>query len=170
MSNILDTIPLGEEVEIRGPTGEIQYHGSSTFTISSKIYHFPRINLILGGSGITPGFALLSHSLNTPNDTTQFRVIDANKTQNDILLHDELDGLEKKSKGRLKVTHVLSHPEEGWEGRRGHVDAGVLREGLFGPGEGTGVFLCGPPGLIQKAVLPGLREWGFREDESVFGF
>ena len=33
MSNILDCIPIGEEIEIRGPTGEISYHGNGKFII-----------------------------------------------------------------------------------------------------------------------------------------
>jgi nitrate reductase (NAD(P)H) len=104
------------------------------------------------------------------DDKTEIRVVDANKSEGDILLKDALDGFERESEGRLKVTHILSHPEEGWEGRKGHVDAGLIREELFEPGKETGVFLCGPPGMIQKVALPALREWGFREGEDVFGF
>lgn len=170
MSNILDCMPLGEEIEIRGPTGEIEYTGHGRFVISGKEYNFPRVNLVLGGSGITPGYALLARAILDKDDETQIRVVDANKSEGDILLKDALDGFERGSEGRLKVTHILSHPGEEWEGRKGHVDAGLIKEALFGPGEGTGVFLCGPPGMVQKAALPALREWGFREGEDVFGF
>ncbi|KAF2827904.1 hypothetical protein CC86DRAFT_465721 [Ophiobolus disseminans] len=170
MSNILDCMPLGEEIEIRGPTGEIVYNGDGSFTISGKEYTFTKINLILGGSGITPGYSLIARALLSPNDKTQLRVVDANKTEKDILLRGELDGFEKEGKGRLRVTHVLSHPSEKWEGRKGHVDADLLKDCLFEPAEGTGVFLCGPPGMVQKAALPALRDWGFRDGGNVFGF
>lgn len=170
MSNILDCMPLGEEIEIRGPTGEIEYKGHGCFVISGKEYRFSRVNLVLGGSGITPGYALLARAMMDKDDKTEIRVVDANKSEGDILLKDALGGFERESEGRLKVTHILSHPEEGWEGRKGHVDAGLIREVLFGPGKETGVFLCGPPGMIQKVALPALREWGFREGEDVFGF
>ncbi|KAF2124682.1 hypothetical protein P153DRAFT_301773 [Dothidotthia symphoricarpi CBS 119687] len=170
MSNILDCMPIGEEIEIRGPTGEIVYNGNGSFTISSKEYTFNRINLVLGGSGITPGYSLIARALLSSGDETQIRVVDANKTESDILLKEELDKFEKESGGRLKVTHVLSHAGEGWKGKKGHVDAEMLKECLFEPGEGTGVFLCGPPGMIQKAALPALSDWGFKEDEDVFGF
>lgn len=170
MSNILDCMPLGEEIEIRGPTGEIVYNGNGSFTISGKEYTFNKINLVLGGSGITPGYSLIARALLSSSDQTQIRVVDANKSEKDILLRDELDGFEKESGGRLKVMHVLSHPSDAWEGKKGHVNADVIKEALFEPGEWTGVFLCGPPAMIQKAALPALREWGFREDENVFGF
>jgi nitrate reductase (NAD(P)H) len=170
MSNILDCMPLGEEIEIRGPTGEIVYNGNGSFTISGKEYTFTKINLVLGGSGITPGYSLIARALLSSGDETEIRVVDANKSEKDILLKEELDKFEEESKGQLKVVHVLSHPSEGWQGKKGHVDAGIIKESLFAPGEKTGVFLCGPPGMIQKAALPALREWGFKEDENVFGF
>ena len=158
MSNILDTIPLGEHVDIRGPTGEILYQGHSRFTINGEEHTFTKVNLVLGGSGITPGYALLARAvLGVNEDMMQVRVVDGNKSQKDILLKDELEDLERKSKGNLKVTHVLSHPEEGWEGLKGHVNEEVLKGSLFGPGEDTVTFLCGPPGMIQKAALPALK-------------
>lgn len=170
ISNILDCMPLGEEIEIRGPTGEIEYKDHGRFVISGKEYTFSRVNLVLGGSGITPGYALLARAILDKDDETEIRVVDANKSEGDILLKDALDEYERKSEGRLKITHILSHPGEEWEGRKGHVDAELIKEVLFEPGKGTGVFLCGPPGMVQKAALPALREWGFKEGEDVFGF
>ena len=170
MSNILDCMPIGEEIEIRGPTGEIEYTGNGKFTISDKEYTFNKINLVLGGSGITPGYALLARAMLSSDDKTEIRVVDANKSEKDILLKEALDGFEKNSNGRLKVTHVLSHPSDEWKGKKGHVDADIIKEALFEPGEKTGVFLCGPPAMIQKAALPALKDWGFKQDENVFGF
>lgn len=171
MSNILDCIPLGEEIEVRGPTGEIVYNGNGSFTISGKQYLFNKVNLILGGSGITPGYSLIARAILSADDKTQIRVVDANRTEEDILLHAELDSFERHGdSGRLNITHVLSHPNDEWNGKKGHVDATILKEALFEPGGKTGVFLCGPPAMIQQAVLPVLRDWGFNEDENVFGF
>jgi nitrate reductase (NAD(P)H) len=54
-------MPLGEEVEIRGPTGDIIYLGHSDFLITGpcspapRPLHFQRVSFVLGGSGITPG-------------------------------------------------------------------------------------------------------------------
>ncbi|KAK4992186.1 hypothetical protein LTR50_001364 [Elasticomyces elasticus] len=170
MSNILDCMHIGEEVEIRGPTGDIVYHGNGTFMIEDKEETFKKVNLVLGGSGITPGYALIARVLLSTDDKTELRVVDANKTEEDILLHQALDAFEKKHGEQLKVTHVLSHPSETWKGKKGHVNADILKEALFAPGDGTAVFLCGPPSMIQKAVLPALRNLGFKEEKNVFGF
>nr|OQO24577.1 hypothetical protein B0A51_09734 [Rachicladosporium sp. CCFEE 5018] len=170
MSNLLDCMPLGEEVEIRGPTGEIVYHGNGQFTISGQDMIFTKISLVLGGSGITPGYALIARALLGQDKNVQLRVLDANKSEKDILLKVELDQFEKDSKGGLQVTHILSHPSDDWKGLKGHVSADIIRDKLFAPEEGSVVFLCGPPAMIQKAALPALRDWGYEEDKNVFGF
>lgn len=170
MSNILDYMPLGEEIEIRGPSGGIVYNGHGSFTISDKPYRFDKISLVLGGTGITPGYSLIARIVLSEKDATQIRVVDANKTETDILLKEELDQFEKESQGQLKVCHVLSDAAEDWTGMKGFVNAPIIRENLFEPGEGAGVFLCGPPAMIKKAALPALKDWGYKEDVSLFGF
>jgi nitrate reductase (NAD(P)H) len=119
---------------------------------------FPRVSLVLGGSGITPGYALMAAIVGREGaDATQVRAVDANKAEGDILLQEDLEEFGKRSDGRVAVTHVLSHPGEGWQGEKGLVNGEVLRRCWFPPGEGNVVFLCGPPGLVQKAALPALK-------------
>ncbi|KJK76320.1 hypothetical protein H634G_08380 [Metarhizium anisopliae BRIP 53293] len=170
MSSILDCIPLGEEVEIRGPTGEIVYNGDGNFIIDGKECHFSRVSLVLGGSGVTPGYALVARVIMTPQDKTKISLIDANKTEGDILMRDELDQFQQESRDKLRVTHILSHPSDKWNGLRGHVDEVKIKDNLFPPSDDSVALLCGPPTMIQKAVLPVLKAWGYIEDENVFGF
>jgi nitrate reductase (NAD(P)H) len=118
---------------------------------------FPRVSLVLGGSGITPGYALMAAIVGREGDATRVRAVDANKGEGDILLREDLEEFGRRSDGRVAVTHVLSHAGEGWQGERGLVNGEVLRRCLFPPEEGNAVFLCGPPGLVQKAALPALK-------------
>ncbi|KAF5004145.1 hypothetical protein FDECE_9359 [Fusarium decemcellulare] len=170
LSNILDCIPIGEEVEVRGPMGEIVYHGNGNFVIENKTHHFNQVSLVLGGSGITPGYSLIARILLSAGDKTQIRVIDANKTECDILLRSELEEFEKMSDGQMKITHVLNDAGNDWKGKTGFINEGMIKETLFGPSKSSAVFLCGPPAMIQKAALPALKDWGYVEDENMFGF
>lgn len=170
MSNILDCMPIGEEVEVRGPTGEITYSGNGNFTIEGKNMSFQRITLILGGSGITPGYQLIARILGSKDDDTQIAVIDANKSEADILLKDELSEFQDKHEKQFRIEHVLSHPSDEWKGKKGHVNGDVIREVGFPPAEGSLSLLCGPPAMIQKAALPALTEWGYVEEKDCFGF
>jgi len=157
MSNILDCMPIGEKIEIRGPTGDITYKAKGKFNIEGKEMTFERVTLVLGGSGLTPGYQLIARILKTQGDKTQLRVIDANKSENDILLREQMDAFEKKHQDQIKITHVLSHPSDKWKGIKGHVNADIIKENAFEPKDGNVVFLCGPPAMIQKAALPALQ-------------
>lgn len=157
LSNILDCMPIGEEIEIRGPTGEIVYNGNGKFVIDGKARSFKRVSLVLGGSGITPGYSLIARILLSRGDTTELRVVDANKSEKDILLRQDLDRFERQSGGQMKITHVLDHPSDQWDGCRGHVNPEIIKGSLFKPEKGSVVFLCGPPAMIEKAALPALR-------------
>jgi nitrate reductase (NAD(P)H) len=157
MSNILDNVEIGDEVEIRGPTGEIVYNGNGFFVIEGKPQRFSRVSLVLGGSGITPGYSLIARVVLTDGDETQIRVVDANKSEQDILLREELEEFVRIGNGQLKIEHVLNDPSEKWDGLKGFVNADILKGNLFAPNDESVVFLCGPPAMIQKAALPALK-------------
>lgn len=162
MSNLLDCMRIGDTVDVRGPTGDILYKGHGKFTIEGEEHSFSKISLVLGGSGITPGYALVARIIAASaasNDTSdiQIRIVDANKSEKDILLRNELDHFEKESQGRLKISHVLSHPTDEWKGLKGHVNEQMIKNSLFAPGDDSVVFLCGPPAMIQKAAMPALK-------------
>ncbi|KAK5674261.1 hypothetical protein LTS10_012999 [Elasticomyces elasticus] len=155
------------EVQImRDAQGEITYSGNGTFHISGKEMKLPKINLVLGGSGLTPGYALIARALLGAGEEVQVCVVDANKSEADIPLREELEHFVQESKGRLKVAHVLSHPSGSWQGSKGYVNADMLRSNIFPPREGTACSLCGPSAVIQKAAVPALRDWGFEEDKN----
>ena len=71
MSNLLDCMSLNEQIEVRGPTGEIKYDGNGKFIIEGKEMHFNRVTLILGGSSITLGYQLIARVLENEGDETQ---------------------------------------------------------------------------------------------------
>jgi len=156
-SNFLLELPIGESVDVCGPTGEIEYLGEGKFDIEGEERHFSKVSLVLGGSGLTPGYSLIERILRENASNIQVRVIDANKTEDDILLHQKLNEAEEQSQGKIKITHVLSHPKnaEEWKqkgGLSGHVNADMIKEKLFPPEKGSVVFLCGPPVSLPSKV------------------
>lgn len=170
MSNVLDCLEIGEELEVKGPAGEIKYQGNGHFLINEQKMKFDCITFVLGGSGITPGYQLIARIAQSKDDKTKVKIIDANKTENDILMREELSEFSRDHPNQFQVTHVLSHPGKDWKGETGHVDNRILRQYAYPPDKGNVALLCGPPTLIKKAVLPGLTEWGYKEDTNLFGF
>jgi len=174
LSNILDCMKEGEEVEIRGPTGDIKYLGNGKFEIFDEEEQFENITLILGGSGITPGYQLIARIMATASDKTKIKVVDANKDESSILLREDLDKFAKEHGDSFEIQHILSHPSDDWRGEKGHVDEDKIKKYSYAPEKESGkknvVFLCGPPAMIQKAAMPALRDWGYEEGKDMFGF
>lgn len=172
LSNVLDCLRDGEAIEVKGPAGQIKYTGQGRFLIDDVEHVFDNISLILGGSGITPGYQLIARILSSqdPVDKTGIRVIDANNTENDILMRSELEQMSREHPDQFKITHVLSKPEGEWSGERGFVTEDIIRRYAFEASDRSVALLCGPPGLIQKAALPSLRNLGYEEDKNMYGF
>ncbi|KAL4909793.1 hypothetical protein BDW74DRAFT_173285 [Aspergillus multicolor] len=170
LSNILDCMREGEEIEVKGPSGAIRYLGNGKFAIDDNEYIFGKVTFILGGSGVTPGYQVIARILSTPSDKTQIKAIYANKSESDILLRESLDKFAEDHEDQFSITHVLSHPSDDWKGLKGHVNEDIIKNNAFEPGEKSVALLCGPPTMIQKAALPVLRDWGYDEDKNLFGF
>ncbi|KAI0630568.1 hypothetical protein C8Q77DRAFT_1133937 [Trametes polyzona] len=173
VSNYLDCMVEGEEIDIRGPTGGITYLGHGEFDIEGKEYHFDKINLVAGGSGLTPHWQLIHAILSDKTDETVVSLIDSNKSYNDILMREELQRYADECPNRFKIWHVISNPpneEVNVQFSDGRLNGGLMEEHFYPAGDRVGAFLCGPPGLIDKAALPGLKEMGFVEGETVFGY
>ncbi|EEP77457.1 hypothetical protein UREG_02306 [Uncinocarpus reesii 1704] len=172
ISNILHELRLGEEIEVKGPMGEIRYLGHGKFKVDGRELQFQHISLVLGGSAITPGWQLIKDILKSknPHDNTKIALVDANKMESDILLRDEMQKLMEEHPDQFRIDHILSHAGDDWKGERGFVTEDHLKKYCYPPEKGNIALICGPPAMIAKAVLPALKDWGYTEEENLFGF
>ncbi|OJT12411.1 Nitrate reductase [NADH] 1 [Trametes pubescens] len=162
--------PGGEEIDIRGPSGGICYLGRGDFKIQDTIFHFDKINLIAGGSGLTPHWQLIHAILSDPEDKTLISLLDSNKTYDDIWMRNTLQQYSQEHSTSFKLWHVLTSPPEGWQYSSGKVRKTILEERLYPYGTAVATFVCGPEGMIDEVVLPALKDMGFEEGISAFVF
>ncbi len=132
----------GDKALIEGPFGRF-----SLVNYPAQAFLF-----IAGGVGITPIISMLRYLCDT-NDTRPAVLIYGNKTENDILFKNELSDMS----GHVKVVHILSSPEAGWEGPKGYIATDVIRSEASPLLEKADVFLCGPP-VMMKKVLQSLKQ------------
>lgn len=174
IGNYLDCLKEGEQIDAKGPMGEVVYLGSGKFTSDGEEHRFSKINLLAGGSGITPHYQLIHAIVLDDSDDTKLKLVYCNNSEDDILLFEELNDLAERSQGQFEIWHILSHPkdEEEWKktGGTGHFDEGVMKERMFEPSDDSCVFVCGPPGLVEKSGKPSLEKWGFKDGKSMFGW
>ncbi|KAF9936902.1 NADH-cytochrome b5 reductase [Modicella reniformis] len=142
------------------PTSDADHTGSFDFVIKryeGPISKYPlaanqheSVNLIAGGSGITPMIQIVSSLLKNKTDKTKIHLIYANVSPQDIILKDELDAYAKAHPDRFKVTYVVDKPTEGWNGPTGYVTAELIKKSIPDIGKGNSkVFVCGPPPMMK---------------------
>jgi len=166
VSQYLESLEVGDSVDIAGPFGLIEYLGHGVFTVSRK--ERPRkkeIGMIAGGTGITPMLQIITAVLNDPTDGSHLSLLFANQTEEDILLRDMLEELAAKHPHRLRIWYTLDRPPAGWKYSAGFVNEEMIRDHLPKAGDDSCVLLCGPPPMIKFACEPNLIKLGFEKDD-----
>lgn len=169
MSQFLDEMKIGDTIAFRGPTGRIQYKGTGQFSIRATKPKDPptlvkakAVNMIAGGTGITPMLQLIRNVLvtNVGQDQTKLSLLYANQTENDILLREELDQLAARHPEQFQVWYTVDTAPALWKFSQGFINADMVREHLLPPSPDTIVLMCGPPPMIKFACQPSLDSVG----------
>ncbi|KAL0349645.1 UNVERIFIED_CONTAM: Nitrate reductase [NADH] [Sesamum radiatum] len=171
MSQYLDSLELGSSVGVKGPLGHIEYNGKGYFTVHGKQKFAKKLAMIAGGTGITPIYQVIQAILKDPEDDTEMYLVYANRTEDDILLKDELDAWAEKYPDKVKVWYVIQESiKEGWKYSLGFVTESVMREHIPESSETTLALACGPPPMLQFAVNPNLEKMGYDIKEKLLVF
>uniref|UniRef100_A0A5S6Q4Y1 NADH-cytochrome b5 reductase n=1 Tax=Trichuris muris TaxID=70415 RepID=A0A5S6Q4Y1_TRIMR len=176
MTQHLDSLKIGDEINIRGPSGLLVYEGQGCFAIKPR-KNAPatrklvrKVGMIAGGSGITPMYQLMQAMLRDPADEVEIQLVFANKSEEDILLHDELETMARNHWQRFRVWYTVDvQGSSDWPYSVGHIDLQMLRSHLPPPASDVLILLCGPPGMVNIAVKPTLDALLYNS-ESVFVF
>jgi len=105
-----------------------------------------------GGVGITPILSML-RTLAERGDPRPCILFYGNKTREDILFREELEGL--KTELNLNIVHVLSEPAEDWDGYTGFLSHEILERELPENPEDFDYYICGPEpmmNLVEKEL------------------
>lgn len=151
MTKHLERMEIGDQIDIRGPKGAMQYVPNQ---------YAKEIGMIAGGTGITPMYQLIRAICEDESDKTKISLLYANNTEADILLREELDGFVKAFPEKLSVQYVLSQADDKWKGLKGFVTADMIKQFLPPAGDSTKMLLCGPPPMIA-AMSKNLVSLGF---------
>lgn len=175
MTQHLNNMNIGDTIDFRGPNGLLIYEGHGKFQIRADKKSPPeqvnasKVSMIAGGTGLTPMLQLCKAILGEPEDTTQLRLLYANQTEDDILLREDLEGLQDTYPDKFAVWYTIDRPTEDWKYSSGFISADMISANLFPPGEESLVLMCGPPPMINFACTPALDKLGYRL-ESRFAY
>ncbi|KAK9766352.1 Nitrate reductase [NADH] 1 [Basidiobolus ranarum] len=163
-SQYLDSLKIGDTVEVKGPMGEFNYDGHGCYRVERKHIKGKAKNfaMIAGGTGLTPMLQLIRAILNDPSDKTKISLLFANKSEEDILLRDELERLSDKHPEQLKVWYTIDETYlSEWPYSTGFITYEMIRNHLPKPAEDTVVLMSGPPPMLKFTCIPNLEKLGY---------
>jgi ferredoxin-NADP reductase len=152
---VLRSLPLGTEVKMEGPFGDLKLHQDKS-----------RAAVVLtGGIGITPFRSIL---LNATKEKLAIPIFlfYGNRRPEDAAFLDELQELEKQNR-HYQLIACMSEMEKSqrvWNGEKGGIDAKMLAKYLKGVASPV-YYITGPPGMV-KAMHTLLKDMGV-ENESI---
>eukprot|EP01041_Mallomonas_annulata_P005810 gene5810-11716_t len=183
MSQYLGDMKVGEFIDVKGPLGHVIYEKPGRILISKKPFAVKKFAMLCGGTGITPIFQVIAAVLRDPLDSTEMFVLYANKTEEDILLHKELDQMAVAHPNRLQIHHVLSRSTNKQTNNNnsnntsnnnilyGRINLDMVKTYLpMGMEMDAQVvaLLCGPQALLDEACTPALKAHGYTDDRCVY--
>ncbi|CAI5496522.1 unnamed protein product [Closterium sp. Naga37s-1] len=164
MSQHLESLSIGDTIEVKGPLGHIAYLGRGKFLVSGEEKQGKKLAMLAGGTGITPIYQVAKAILSDPEDKTEMWVLFGNRSVADVLLQDEMDRWAEQYPGRFHVWYTICEPvPEGWKYGVGFVTAAMANERLPRGGEDSLALMCGPPPMI-RAMTPLLEGMGYSSD------
>eukprot|EP01084_Bolivina_argentea_P160016 278685_1 len=172
MSQHLNHMKIGDTILCKKNCGKVCYFEVGKIRFCDAPYHLnvSKLNLIAGGSGITPMYQIIANiHLNKAFDKTQISLVYANKSEKDIWLRNELEAIEKGNQN-IKVHFIIEDDSNQFD--VGRVNVEICKQYLFPPSVDsnarTVTLLCGPCSM-QKAVKRCLTKIGY-DDKSVTTF
>jgi ferredoxin-NADP reductase len=129
----LTPLRVGSIVAVRGPFGG--------FSLPSRLGPSSRLALIAGGTGIAPLRAMLGDALARIRPPA-IDVVYSVRTPRELAFDQEFRRLH--AAGVIRYTKTVTR-DAAWRGRRGRIDAGLLRGVIEGP---TTCLVCGPASFV----------------------
>ncbi|HXQ57644.1 MAG TPA: ferredoxin reductase [Actinomycetes bacterium] len=132
----------GDQLELRGPVGG--------YFVWEPGRGGPLL-LVAGGSGVVPLMAMVRQRA-AAGSRVPTRLLYSSRTLEDVIYREELERLAAAGDG-LTVAHALTRAQPpGWAGYARRIDAVMLEEVGWRPGERPLIYVCGPTRLVEAVA------------------
>lgn len=149
-------------LELAGPGTALDLEGPFGSFALPTLDQSASVLLVAGGTGIAPLRSMLMEALAQPSPA-RISVVYSARSVDELAYRDELEALAAERRISLVMT-VTREPRQGWSGRRGRIDRGLLAETL--PARDAWCLVCGPPPLVEDVRL-GLAALGVPDRQIV---
>jgi len=136
-NHLLDNLKAGDCLTSSGPDGCFVYN---------PVLHGKRLVFIAGGSGITPFMSMIRETCDRGLDR-QITLIYGNRSEDDIIYHDELTSLADHQPDFTYVP-VIEQPGPGYTGETGFMTGDLITRAAGGLADAM-LYLCGPSAMYD---------------------
>lgn len=134
-------LAVGDQVEVHGPLGAFFVWRPPDV---ADLMPAP-VQLVAGGSGVVPLFAMLS-AHGAAGDPTEFRLLYSVRTPADVFFRTELDEI-------MGVDYVYTRAApDGWPLPAGRLTRERLAEATLPPERAPRIFVCGPTPFVETVA------------------
>ena len=138
---LFDELAPGDELEMRGPIG--RHFAWTPETVGPLM-------MIAGGSGVVPFRAMLRHR-RANHVVTPARLVYSARTIRDVIYREELDDIEGPEGTEVVLVLTRAQPD-GWKGFDRRIDAEILSEVTWAPGDEPKTYVCGPTAFVETVA------------------
>jgi len=162
MGQYLDHLNIGDHIDIMGPKGFIHYDSPSHIILTKPrakgSFVFQTLNMIAGGTGLTPMYQIIQQIIKDNKDETKVKMIYGNITDDDILCRSDLQKMRKVR--NIDIIFTLDQPPSGWQEEAGYVTSTMIEKHLAPPEQEPVTLVCGPPPMM-RAVIATLKKMNY---------
>ncbi|CAH1800032.1 unnamed protein product [Owenia fusiformis] len=144
MTPHIGNLNIGDTLEISNSDGNF---------LEKKLDSFTNLVLLAAGTGFTPMIKLINKTVSNKHKSIKdTKLMFFNKTEKDILWHEQLNELEAANE-RFAVSHVLSQAGSDWSGLTGRVSLDLLKQCTSQQNiNNTLVCVCGPIAFTNQTI------------------
>ena len=136
---LVHELAVGDQVEVHGPLGAFFVWRPPE---PGDIEQLAPVQLIAGGSGVVPLFAMLfAHG--AARDATEFRLLYSVRTPADVFFRPELEALMG-----VDYTYTREVPDA-WPTPAGRITKTALQASTFAPDRAPRIYVCGPTAFVE---------------------
>ena len=153
-SKALDRLKTGDWARLKMPYGAFTFEGE-----------YRNLAFLSGGIGITPIRSIIKFVVDK-KIPVDIMLLYGNNTESDIIFKDDFDNIQGTNDNfRVRYTLTGLDANNGkWSGRRGYIDAGMIKEEI--PDYKERVFyICGPPVMVTTLIDMVKNGLGVPEDK-----
>jgi ferredoxin-NADP reductase len=137
---LVDEVRPGDQMEVRGPVGG--------YFVWRPEQQKP-VLLLAGGSGLVPLMSMI-RTRSAAGSLTPMRLVYSVRTDADVLYAAELRRRIIEDDGLTVTLNYTRGAPEGWPQPPGRIDANVLRELAWQPGDEPINYVCGPTAFVER--------------------